>query len=294
MIVVRPNGGLGNQLFQYAAGRHLAHLRDDDLRFELSLLNLPGRRKYELDHFRLIGEPISNQVRSRMLHTDMNPWKRVLFQAIERTKPYYRRTIFKEKRQFSYDHNIVNTPADVILSGYWQTEKYFVKIRTILLNEITLRNRPKSKTLEVSKRITENESVAIHIRRGDYVQYPQTYQYHGTCSLEYYQACIRLISDKISFPHFFIFSDDPDWAFDNIIIPFPTEFVRHNGPEAAHEDLWLMSRCKHQIIANSSFSWWGAWLNQNPDKIVLAPEKWLNINDSRHGTDLLPISWIKL
>ena len=146
---------------------------------------------------------------------------------------------------------------------------------------------------ELASEIQATVSVGVHIRRGDYVANPIANQFHGVCSLEYYLAAIAKLKEEIGAPRFFVFSDDIGWARQNLRLPDPTTFVDHNGEAHDYEDLRLMSLCKHHIIANSSFSWWGAWLSNNPDKIVIAPERWFR-DPSMDPRDLVPEGWHRL
>ncbi|MBS1565210.1 MAG: alpha-1,2-fucosyltransferase, partial [Bacteroidetes bacterium] len=145
----------------------------------------------------------------------------------------------------------------------------------------------------VLERVEKTNAVSLHIRRGDYVTVAHTNQLHGTCSIDYYQRAAELIADVSPDPVFYIFSDDIAWVRENLQLPFPIVFVEGNDEAHAYEDMRLMSRCRHHILANSSFSWWGAWLNGRPDKIVVAPQKWMN-NDSIVPKDLIPVSWKRL
>ena len=133
----------------------------------------------------------------------------------------------------------------------------------------------------------------MHIRRGDYVSNPTTNKLHGTCSLEYYHNAVDIIAAKVSNPHFFIFSDDHEWARNNFKIDYPLTFVAHNNAGKNYEDMRLMSLCKHHIIANSSFSWWGAWLGSNPKKIVCAPRGWFK-DKSLNTNDIIPSDWSRI
>ena len=135
-------------------------------------------------------------------------------------------------------------------------------------------------------------AVSLHVRRGDYVSDPKTKAILGVCSLDYYRAAIAHIAERIESPAFFVFSDDIAWAKANLEIPFPCEYVDHNQGQQSYNDMHLMSLCKHHIIANSSFSWWGAWLNPRKDKIVIAPENWFANNED--AKDLIPPESVKL
>ena len=284
MVIVRLIGGLGNQMFQYALGRHLAFIHDVPLKLDISGFETYKLQKYALSNYNIVEKFASSN------ELDQFAGRHI---AENNDLPYFNRTIIKEK-YFHFDPNILKVPANVYLQeGHWQSEKYFTDIADLIRNEFTLKSELNPIDLEIVNLIESNDAIALHIRRGDYVTNPQTKQFHGTCSLDYYRTSAKLIADRTIKPHFFIFSDDPMWVRDNLKLPYPLTYVSHNGPERNYADLYLMSLCKHQIIANSSFSWWGAWLNSNRNKIVVAPKRWFNMNE--HDTrDLLPESWIAL
>ena len=150
-----------------------------------------------------------------------------------------------------------------------------------------------SRNKELLSLIRTVNSVSLHIRRGDYVSNPDTNSALGTCSLEYYRHCIEHIASNVENPHFFLFSDDINWVRDNLKIKYPTTVVDGNSADTNYADLHLMSNCKHNIIANSSFSWWGAWLNNNPDKIIIAPKIWF-ANSPLTPKEIIPENWLKL
>jgi len=176
--------------------------------------------------------------------------------------------------------------------GFWQNAKYFKNIEKEIREEFTLRKPLDEKFANISRQIENIPSVSIHIRRGDYVNDPKTKAVHNVCDLDYYNKAIDIIKTNVNNPTFFVFSDDIDWVSKNLEINSPTFWVS-NLKSKDYEELILMSKCKHNIIANSSFSWWGAWLNQNPDKIVIAPKQWL-INKTADELDILPPRWIKI
>jgi hypothetical protein len=144
--------------------------------------------------------------------------------------------------------------------------------------------------IELAKKISQSKSVSIHIRRTDYVSNPNTRRFHGICDMDYYYKAVKMIAGKVHSSNFFLFSDDINWVKENFRIKYPTIFVDHIGSDA--EELLLMSLCKHNIIANSSFSWWGAWLNRNLSKIVIAPKKWFKVNVNER--DIVPQEWIRI
>jgi hypothetical protein len=302
MVIVKIIGGLGNQLFQYAAARRLAHLHQTSLRLDITPFkhyrNIgPSEyykfRAYGLKPFR-IQEAFATpeEIEKVIKGTSKKGLARIVSRLNQKLNPYYRWPIFSETHLKPFDPSILKTPKDVYLDGYWQSEKYFAEIRDVIQREFTIKFEQNSQSLEIAERIANTQSVSIHVRRGDYVLDPETNRFHVIYDLAYYKQCVSLISEKVTTPHFFVFSDDPSWGTDHLRLDYPTTFVVHNDATRDYEDLRLMSMCKHNIIANSTFSWWAAWLNTNPYKIVLAPREWFKVNyDTR---DLLPDNWIKV
>ncbi len=291
MIIVRLIGGLGNQLFQYAVARHLAEIRGTALKIDVSGFETYKLHKYSLWPFN-IQEHFASPEEVAMLTPKRGIVGRILRRALRRPQKLAN-THIKEKSLFYFDCEILNLPDGIYLNGYWQSEKYFANIEDIIRREVTVKMSQMDKNKELAELIASCAAVSIHIRRGDYISNNDTNKKHGTCELDYYFRCVEHLGQMVERPHFFIFSDDPGWAHDNLKLTHPTTIVDHNGVDKNYEDLRLMSQCRYNIIANSSFSWWGAWLNKNLDKIVLAPKKWLR---SGHidTSDLIPDSWIQL
>jgi len=285
MIIIRITGGLGNQMFQYAAGRRLSYILKSNLKLDISHYQKDKLRNFNLDLLN-----IKCQIANKREINLSNPSQKGLLSKL-------RSRIFKppplkpfREKYFNFDPSVLTLSDGVYLDGYWQSEKYFADIKNIIRNDFMLRNYSEGNNLELIQKIKSKTSVCIHIRRGDYNTDPKTFQDHGLCSLDYYQKGIQHITQKIGGATFFVFSDDISWAKDNLKINYPAVFVDHNTIDNAYEDLHLMSHCKHHIIANSSFSWWGAWLCQNQNKIVIAPHQWFN--SAEHDTkDLIPQSW---
>jgi len=297
MIVVKLMGGLGNQMFQYAAAKRLALYRGTELKLDLSFFEgiQAGvtRRGYDLRHLN-----ISAEIASRREIAELADRKWNLLQFIPTR---FRQIVGLEKRDqniyserhFDFDPVILQLPDNTYLNGYWQSEKYFTEIRDILLREFAFKYEQNAKSREITCQIEKTESVSLHIRRGDYAHDPLTNKVHGLCSFDYYTNAVNYITQKKSNCHFYIFSDDHAWVCENFKIDYPFTMVDHNDTSTNYDDLRLMSLCRHNIIANSAFSWWGAWLNANPEKIVVAPEKWFN--DKYLDTkDLIPEAWIKI
>ena len=295
MIIVKLQGGLGNQMFQYAIGRKLSLLNKTELKLDLSfLLDRTPRpnftyRDYNLNIFNLnIEFATQKEIKLFVNYLDSRIKRKIYtYLFLGRNNKYI------DEKQFTCDPDILKLTGNLYLDGYWQTEKYFSDIKDILCNDFTIKISQDKKNQEMIKTIKNTNSVSIHIRRGDYIENKQIYNVHGICDLDYYYNCINLFLKKLKNPHFFIFSDDHRWAKENLKLDCPLTFVDHNDASKNYEDLRLMSQCRHNIIANSTFSWWGAWLNQNPDKIVYAPQKWFS-DSSRNTKDLIPDEWIKL
>ena len=291
MIIVRLKGGLGNQLFQYAVGRHLAEIRQVVLKIDISFFETYTLHTYSMWPFD-IQENFATREEVMELAT---PKESILDRFIGRVipRPPKPAPTFIQEKYFHFDPNILSLPDNVYLDGHWQSEKYFANIKEIIRREFTVKTPQTGKDKELSELIGSSESVSLHIRRGSYVFLPEANQTHGTCSMNYYYRCVDHLIKSIKNPHFFVFSDEPDWARDNLKLAYPTTFVEHNSADKDYEDLRLMSQCKHHIIANSTFSWWGAWLSKNPGKIVLAPKKWFNKSKS-DIKDLIPNSWYRI
>ena len=201
--------------------------------------------------------------------------------------------VYKEPH-LSFDKNYASLPNGSYLKGYWQSEKYFENNKLNILNDLRIITDQSSQNVEISKQIASNVSVSLHIRRGDYVSNSEYNATHGTCSLSYYKTAVSYLLKNIG-KNFtiFAFSDDPEWVYSNLKLPVDIRFVNNNSSEYSYEDLRLMSECNHNIIANSSFSWWGAWLNTNNNKIVIAPSKWY-ANQYIKNNDIIPANWIKI
>lgn len=297
MIIVRLAGGLGNQMFQYAAARRLASVHRTELKLDLSSLRRDSRsdtpREYELRHFNITADIATPAEIARILGSSSGSIGSALARLGRRvglTKPNPHR--FKEKL-FHFDRALLDAPDNTHLDGYWQSEKYFRDIEEVIRGELTVRSPLEGENHRLAQKIMGTTSVSVHVRRGDYLSNPAIRRIHPVCGPEYYRTCIDLLQKKVPDPHFYLFSDEPDWAESNLELRLPTTIIRHNGPRKSHEDLRLMSLCRHHIIANSSFSWWGAWLNNRREKTVLAPGKWFNDPEINTG-DLIPDGWITL
>lgn len=270
MIITRLIGGLGNQLFQYAVARHVAERQHTDLK-----LDIRGFETYALHTYALGAFAIHEY-----------------YATIDDVRKVMAIHTVEENKEFVFNPAVLDSPADAYLTGYWQTEKYFSSIQDIIRTECTVKTPQRGRDKVLAEEIAMCESVSIHIRRADYVTDSQTSAKHGTCTAQYYESAIAAVAARVNSPRFFIFSDDTMWAKANLKCAFPLTFIDHNGPDKNYEDLRLMSQCRHNIIANSTFSWWGAWLNTHAGAIKIAPRKWLNNDwDTR---DVIPETWMRI
>lgn len=292
VIISQVIGGLGNQMFQYAAGRALSILRGVPLYLDVSHFNGYGLHQgFELD--KVFSCPVtlaeSEDVRAVLGWQSTRLARRILARPALRN---FRNCHFVVEPYFHYWPGLCNVPVPSYLAGYWQSERYFADVKQTIRADFTFRNHMTDRNQALAKEISAVNSVSLHIRRGDYANNSRTNATHGLCPLAYYEAAVRYIADRVDAPHFFVFSDDVDWVRANFTSQYAFIYVDHNQEADSYNDMRLMSLCKHNIIANSTFSWWGAWLNPHDDKIVIAPNKWFaNDNDTRN---LLPSDWIAL
>ena len=295
MVIIQLTGGLGNQLFQYAIGRALISKSKEELLLDTQSYNWDTLRNYSLNRFNIKVTLATPEDCEYVKQKKTFLIDRIISKVTFKKMPYYRKSYIIES-SFSFDKFINKyRTSSVYLQGYWQSEKYFAHIRSVLLNEICVNDEYCSDYfIEYKTRISSNNnSVSIHIRRGDYVSNSETMAFHGVCEIEYYQLAMSVIEQMIVRPTYFVFSDDIEYAQQIFGVNDNVIFI-HNVPED-YEELMLMSLCKHNIIANSSFSWWGAWLNRNEDKKVIAPKRWFANEEMQLKTaDLIPNSWIKL
>ncbi len=295
MIIVNLSGGLGNQMFQYALGRVLAETNNDNLKLDTSSFDLfnpvDTLRSFELDIFQ--AETLIASRSEVMRLSDPNPLICTLNRILRMGVNPYPKGYIRENNSHVFQNNIFKNKGDMFLVGFWQSEKYFKSYSELIRKEFSFRKKPNSRNRLLLKDINNSESVSIHVRRGDYVTNSNANKFHGTCSIDYYQKAIAQISTKCKNPKYYIFSDDISWCKKNLKIRSSKLYVDHNKGENSWEDMRLMSMCKHNIIANSSFSWWAAWLNNNPNKTVIAPKNWFR-NKSINTEDLIPTTWIKL
>jgi hypothetical protein len=289
-LVVNINGGLGNQMFQYAMGYSLAHDKNMVLKLDISWFNNMGNatpRNFELKIFdkniEYAENVVINQKNFVVRKLKLNRlWDKFI-------KPKY--DIINEP-YFHYWKEFNNIDMSSYLIGYWQSERYFKHNRDLILRIFSFPEISEPHNVNFEHEINKYvDSISLHVRRGDYVLDKHTNSYHGTCNMDYYKNSMTYLSKELENPHFFIFSDDPDWVTaefsgDNITV------IRGNDSELSFRDMQLMTICKHHIVANSSFSWWGTWLSKK-EGITVAPRQWF-ADSSINTDDLYCSDWIRI
>ena len=293
MVIVRLMGGLGNQMFQYAAARRVALTNNVPLKLDVSWFARSPDRAYAL-HALSIQEAFASPDDLRQLTApSARGLGRLVFRLRRRFKIGHRWTWIQERRLSRFDRRLLTATSPVYLDGYWQSERYFGDIADTIRHDFTIAAPADGRSREILDQIVATESVSVHVRRGDYVSDARKSTARSVCTPDYYRRCVTRISQRLANPHLFLFSDDPAWVSANLRFEHPTTLVSTVPARPEHEDLRLMSACRHHIIANSSFSWWGAWLNPRPDKLVLAPRRWMN--DPRvDDRDVLPPAWVRV
>lgn len=284
MIILRTVGGLGNQMIHYAFYRQLIHkgyiVKLDINDFELTENHgMNMHNGYELQRVfpKVIIDYASKKERAKYF---------TMTNKILRKFGLGNKIV--QQTEFYFDKKYFNLPDNVYLVGDWGSEKYFSDIFYEIRQQFTFSRLDEANQL-IANAIENSNSVSIHVRRGDYVGHSL---FDGVCNLEYYKKAIEFVKQNVANPTFFIFSNDLDWCRVHLKIANAT-FITGNTKDQSYIDMQLMSLCKHNIIANSSFSWWAAWLNNNKEKLILCPQKFFNgnIHDER---DIYPETWIKI
>jgi hypothetical protein len=293
MIVVKLMGGHSNQLFQYAVGRNLAEKHKTELLLDISWFNdtkdVAAPRDYELACYSL-----------KASTTDMNNIKIVdgagRLNHLLHKSGFGRSVKTYNENGLGYDPQVMRLPNNSMLVGYWQNERYFKHLRLDILKEIEPVTPLSKSNQKLITKIQSCESVWMHVRRGDYVEDKNTNAFHGLKGADYYKKALKTLISKLPEQkakniEIFVCSNDIAWCKQNLKFKYPVHFVEN---KLGSDDMRVVKHCKHDIIANSSFSWWGAWLNQNPDKIVIAPKVWFEDKKANSDIEIVPKEWIQL
>jgi hypothetical protein len=266
VVVTGLVGGLGNQMFQYAAARAVTLRTGATLALDLSWFPTQSKQQFGLAAF-----PIRATV-------------------LDPTQPLpgeTRRLPVVKERGFHFQPALLTAAPSCYLEGYWQSERYFEAVADDIRREFWIDPPPE---VDLFRPTDQQTAVSVHVRRGDYVAEPETRAYHGTCSLEYYARAMDLVRRLVPGARFFLFSDDPAWVQANLGGADTVVVSELHSP--AHRDLLLMAQCRHHVLANSSFSWWGAWLSQ-PGGVTVAPRPWF-LTPENNTKDLLPPAWLSI
>ncbi len=317
MIIVKLSDGLGNQMFQYALGRRLALENDDTLKLDLSWYEWREafggtERTMTLDGFDVAFDPatqadVTSVVGSKWLSVLLRRYGHVLEHTPRLPARYcnYHRQVMERapddpswayRRRFHPD--VLAIEGDAYLDGFWQVPAYFEDIRDALLDDFTVSTPLEGQNAETADRIEETTAVSVHVRRGDQVgRGPESDEFGNAVLPAYYVQASDLVADRAAAAdlHFFVFSDDPGWCRTGLDFDHPTTVVDHNDGSTDYEDIRLMRRCDHHIIANSTFSWWSAWLCEHEGKIVTAPSPWKRYGGYPKGIidewEFIPEGW---
>ena len=286
MIIAKLTGGLGNQMFQYAMGRRCALVNHTQLKLDLSFFEQPNPgttpRSFRLNAFAIAAE--------RATEKEIHFLRRSIFmRARNKFLPWWKKNIIKDYHRF--DSHYLRVGKHAYLIGDWQSEEYFRDIADTIRKEFSLAAAPTPSFKSWKEKITRVPAVSLHVRRGDYVNNPTFASFYARITPQQYRSAAAHIQERVPNPHFFVFSDDIAWCKENLSFLPSVSFVSDSSL-ADYEEMLLMAHCKHHIIANSSFSWWGAWLNPRPDKIVLAPRVWFK-DPSMDTSKLIPKPWIR-
>jgi len=286
---VRLTGGLGNQMFQYAAARAVALRCGEPLALDLCWFANPlaseTPRHYALGNFCLDAE-LLNEVQPRVRFARARRWLEKRLRKEKLGMPIY------WQKTFRYDPGILDVRAPAYLDGYFQSERYFVDCADAIFADFQPRHAPGEKTRLMLDRIRGTQAICMHVRRGDYVSSRLASAQHGLCPIDYYERGLEIVVAKLDQPHCFVFSDDPAWVRNNLALRCATTVVDIHGPDEPQEDLRLMAACHSYVIANSSLSWWGAWLGRREGKQVIAPARWF-LKEGLDTSDLVPEDWIR-
>jgi hypothetical protein len=289
--IVNLIGGLGNQMFQYAAGRALASKRGWEMEFFLGeFKDYKLHNGFELSRIFSVPEiPVGSEVVNALLGWRSNF---TIQKVISKLGGRFSGPNLVVEPGFNYWSGLEKIPKHVFIRGYWQSYKYFEAERDLVLKAFTFQPPMDVPNTELIHRMRNTQSVSIHVRRGDYLKSKKNQKIFQICNIDYYMAAIKHLRQYISNPEFFVFTDDQEWVREHLLPAMPAlNLVAHNRGSMSHLDMQLMTECKCNVIANSSFSWWGAWLNSNPEKIVIAPKNWFS-NGTTTET-LLPPNWIQ-
>ena len=279
-VTVEINGGLGNQLFQYAAARALALSRGAQLILDAHFFDQGRHRQFELSQFPIQGTVIGHYQAPRLLRGPV---------SLVRTLRKARLRKYQEPH-FHFDPSFEQVKGPVYLKGYFQSPRYFERAEATIHKELQPPEATDAESLELADLLSQSNSASLHIRRGDYVNNPAAARLFHSCSLDYYRRALEQLPGS---GPVVIFSDDIEWVGENFPAGARFRLAGTRGPRTGLADLWLMSKAEHHVIANSTFSWWGAWLGSSASGLTIAPRQWFR-DPNWDCKDLIPSDWIRI
>lgn len=304
MIVTKLHAGLGNQMFQYAAGLALAERRRTVLKLDVSWFaerpDCEAHNRYALSCLNVTEQFATAAETSPFAPLVLSRSERLLVAVARRLRlhrfadQYVGGRTWHRPPTFAHYPAFEHLPDGSAIDGYFQSEKFFASVANLLRLHFSFRYPPTPEVAAVSARIRSGPSAAVHFRRGDYVRNPEFAVKMGVVDHGYYREAVRLLRARSPGAKLYIFSDDIETVAREFAPPGPHEFVRCVQPWHAYDKIRLMAECEHIAISNSSFAWWAAWLNPSPDKLVIAPDPWFARNSADDHRDVVPDSWQRL
>ena len=281
-FIVKFNGGLGNQMFQYAFAKGVENKTGMKAMFDMSFFEKRYARPFELSIFGIVPD-VAKTFKDKFKIGIL--WK---FRRKLDGKKFLGMKLISEP---CFEFCDMDIEPETYIEGFFQTEKYFEGVD--IVKEFQFKEPLSGRSAELAKLMAESNSISLHIRRGDYVKKKVYQNMFAHCDMDYYKNAVELITKGDTSFKVFLFSDDIEWVKENLSLPCEMIYVDCNSGKDSYRDMQLMSLCKHNIIANSSFSWWGAYLNTNPEKVVVAPKKWF-ADESINESDVIPTSWVRM
>ena len=285
-------GGLGNQMFCYAAGRAVALRNGVESKLDTRGYPDSDQRIFELQRYQIAATAAND---SELKRCDRRSLHKPVNRAIKKLQFWrsYGQTWNFRQRGFAFDPEFLKIGPDAYVEGLFQSEKFFSGYESVIRDELRLKEPLDAANSAMAGQMRSCESVSLHVRRTDYITNPNYAQVLACCDLSYYEKAIQLVLERTVSPAFFIFSDDLDWCRTHLNLNQPHVFVDLNGSEAPWFDLHLMSECKHHVVANSTFSWWGAWLAESEEQMVIAPRRWFS-SGKFEDVDIIPERWQRI
>lgn len=280
---------MGNQMFEYAFARALSLRSGMELYLDPCALDPKRHTRFSLGSF-CVRAPFVDAARKAAVAAPRFEFRRRLYKALK--IPYRLPPTHLREKSFAFDPSFLSVKNSCYVEGLWQSEKYFADFAGEIRADFAFRDAERLSRHPLSDAVENSNSVAVHVRRGDYVSKPKYRRILHVCRRRYYEGAMRHVSERVENARFFVASDDPGWVRENLGGPN----VVLIEPSGHFEDFYLMSRCRHAVISNSTFSWWSAWLGEGgkPGRITVAPDMWFSPSANMDYSDIIPDRWTKL